>query len=267
MGEGSVTINLPSETKDLVIQNVNEIPVEIDDQVSIMAIGNDLSNAIIEFRKGISLNNIYVDYNTGVDIYGRNNNGNQYGTINAPFKTLQYAVNRLPKILNNRSINIYFYRLNPNEVVYIDRFNGGYINIEPYNTGANDINSIFVNNCSGVTIDIRYMDFINHNSWAASVFNSYVVGFWNCNIDWGTTGGFLISTGSKAVINHCDIYARTTAIRAEILSEVYSMNNTGNYNGYGLVADGCSVIGKNGTQPTLSQYSDESSTAGSVIKS
>ena len=272
VGSGTAEVHLPTDPTgtNITVNNPNEISLEVGDQVTIHAINGNINNAFVSFRKTVGFDDIYVDYTTGTDAFGRDSSGNMYGSEDAPFKTLQYAVNRLPKNLNGRSINIYFGALDTSEEITIDGFYGGYsINIEPsikYYTGATSINRLFVRNCTGVLINVNYLNIKRNDYWAVQVYNSYTINFAYCTISTSaSSGGIFISSGSKVVVRNCTIANRTIAIRVEILSELYSMANSGSNTVYGLQADGGSTICKNGTQP-MGSTSNENTTNGSVIR-
>lgn len=271
VGAGSAVVHLPTDPvgTDITVQNPNEISLEIGDQVFVHKLNGNINNAYILFRKTINFDDIYADYATGTDAFGRDNNGNLYGSVNAPFKTLQYAINRLPKNLNGRYITIYFGTLDITEQIAINNFHSGIISIEPsleYYTGYAGVNRIYIGDCSGNYISVNYLDITRTDYWAVQVYRASTVNFEYCTLhNSGSDGGFFISTGSKVRIQDCGTGNRTIGIRAELLSEMYSADNYGTNSIYGLVADACSTIGKSGTQPTGST-ANESASAGSVIR-
>ncbi len=263
VGAGNVIAYYPDEEEHtFTVYNPNEVPCEIGDQINIVDIDGGKK---VDFRKTIQFNDVYIDGVNGVDAYA-DVNGNAYGTLSHPFESLQYAANRLPKNLNNRLITIKCSNLNTTSITSFNGFSSGQITIEEA-SGYGDIvttGGMIFNNCSGVYFDLYYLGFTRSDSWAVQIFNSNIIHFNHCEASSSASGGFLISTGSKAVISSSIITNKTTAIRVEILSELYSLNNTGT-NNYGLVADGCSTIGKSGTQPSGS-IANESVSSGSIIR-
>jgi hypothetical protein len=263
VGAGNAVVHLPTDVAgtDITVQNSRELPLEIGDEINLIAINGDLSNAFVDIRKNITLDNIYVDYNTGVDSYGYNNAGNQYGTIYAPFKTLQYAVNRLPKFLNNRYIWIHFDNLNALEDLTIRNFSGGHIYIVDSSypvppMGTTSINSLTVENCNAYIL-INYLQFKKTSGAAIFISYSNYLNIYNCAInDASNYDGIYLEGGSFATISACNITNRgssvinTAAINVVGNSSVFSFNNTGNNSGYGIRAVYNSTVGKIGTQCT-----------------
>jgi Na+-transporting methylmalonyl-CoA/oxaloacetate decarboxylase gamma subunit len=259
VGAGNATCHLGTDPigTNVIISNPREIPLEIDDEVSILKFGS-LSNAIIDFRKDISLNNIYVDYLVGFDSYGKDSNGNQYGTINAPFKTLQYTVNRLPKNLNGRIIRIYFNTLTTEDLIIDNFYGGGSIYIYPVTgTSVVNINSLIINSCHGAFIEIGYLGltgYSNNNGLKAAI---HIIRTQTCRIYYciltssdDTIHGILVNSGSNAYVEKCTISDHNYAIFSRYMSTVCSDNNDGLNNKIGLVSYLSSTIGKLGTQPS-----------------
>ena len=264
VGTAYVTVYYPDEeTNTFDVYNFNEVPCEIGDQIYISDVSGGKK---VDFRKTIQFDNIYVDYVNGVDAYA-DSDGNSYGTKERPFSTLQYAINRLPKNLNRRVITIECISLDTSELITINGITSGYITIKRYNPETIiSLSGFIITNCSGIYLDINYLEFTRDDYWAIQIFNSSIINFNYCKLNTSAnTGGFFISTGSKVIIQDSIIANRTIGIRVELLSELYSMYNTGANSVFGLVADACSTIGKNGSQPTGS-IANESVSSGSVIR-
>jgi hypothetical protein len=275
VGSGDAVVHLPTDPTgtNLTVANPREITLEIGDEVNLVAINGSLTNAIIDFRKDINFDQVYVDYNTGTDKFGKNSSGNYYGSQNAPFKTLQYAVNRLPKNLNGRTIYIYFDTLDSNEVVQIDKFYGGNaIYIQPIDgVTPRTIYGIGISSCY-INVRVRYLHcngIYDDNAAFRAIRCMYVV-FEHCDASSDTyaedTSGFLAAYGSNMAVVDSVVSNRHYGIFANNISNIYSSNNTG-VNDYGLRASTCSTIGKDfsGTQPT-GTISDESASSNSVIR-
>jgi len=247
----------------VTVQNPNEIPLEPMDQVSIKCTNGNLNNAVIEYRKTINFDNIYVNYNVGADKFGRDSVGNQYGTIDAPFRTIRYAINRLPKNLNNRSVVINIQEVMPEgEILLIQGFHGGAISFSP-TAGVlpptTIIDSVTILNCDANL-------YFEELEWTGNfgVTHSNYVAIWNCVSTSATYNGVLFSRGTTGEIQSCVFSNKTVAIHSEMGSSIYSASNGGTSNSIGLQATENSVIGKDGTQPAGTLAED--TTGGSVIR-
>jgi hypothetical protein len=272
---GTAIVHLTTDPvgTNIIVQNSRELPLEVGDNVYVVAINGDLSNGYVDLRRTINSNYIYVDYNTG--------NNNNDGSSAHPFKSLQYAISRLPKNLNRRAFFIHFDSLDINEIVTIDDFYGGSIIISPkIDYTFSTIKKLNIENCmASISIDYVYTDqnfyiyettnaHINH----CSTTNSYptVVGFLimnsigivlnNCIVSNKATG--IEATFSSMKISNCTLSSNGTGIVASTNSNIFSQNNSGANNYYGIYAYYNSTVGKNGTQPTGSTangYADLSS--------
>lgn len=273
---GSVTVVLANDetSTPVVVQNPNEIPIEIGDQVGILAVGGSLSNAIVEYRKTITLDDIYVDYTDGTDAYGFDVSGYQYGSEDAPFKTLQYAMRRLPKNLNNRSITITIVDApsgGGDSVIYTDGFYSGYLIIQGEVGNYAEVKDIFLNNCSaGITfkyltpkntsglylmkfgncsyIDIENCDFTTVETAALLATASSSVYLRNCTISNQTFGGVVVSTNSRVFLNDC-----TGSNPAAILYIASGNSSVGVYNIDNPPITGASSTSNDGTSTILIQ--------------
>ncbi len=263
VGAGHVMAYYPSETVTFTVINPNEIPCEVGDHIYITEIGGTKK---VDCRKTIQLSNIYVDYDTGVDSYA-DNGGHPYGTEERPFKTLQYAINRLPKNLNGRNITIYYEALNPLEVLNIDGYHGGgFIKIQPKSgTSIKNIISASFSGCVGCSIDIQYLGFTKTDGSCIQVYRSNTIAISHCRISESSShDGIQVFDGATCVIRNTVIENRRIGI---LLSTgmVASINNSGHNTEYGLMAQYAGVIGKSGTQLT-GTLADEVATAGGEIR-
>jgi hypothetical protein len=259
-GLGTAIVHLPTDPvgTNITVQNPRELPLEIGDEVYIVAVDGKLTNAFVDVRKNITLDEIYVDWDTGVDDY-------KHGTESAPFKTLQYAVNRLPKNLNGRFVNIYFNSLTSENLIIDNFYGGGTLKIYPV-SGAPDglINSLVIDSCIGSYIQIGHLGCVGYNvAWGNA--NIYIRRVQACEIhgavlDTYGTYGIFITSGSTVYIDICTISNHYYAIYASS-SNVFSENNGGTNNVFGLYAQRTTTIGKDGVQPggTTAEYHDSSS--------
>ena len=117
----------------------------------------DVDNAIDEASSQLAdyatIANVsyYVNGTTG-------NNGNDGLTTATPFKTIQYAIDKLPRIINHR-VNIYVSTGNYLETVEIKGIigKGDNLTLTRVDAGSNvTISNIIVKNCS-VRIDINHI--------------------------------------------------------------------------------------------------------------
>ena len=270
VGAGQATVHLPTDPvgTNITAHNPNEISLEVGDQVTIHKVNGNINNSVVLFRKTVGFNNIYVDYATGADKFGRAGNGSLYGSENAPFKTLQYAINRLPKNLNSRGVTICFNNLLPADTAILEGFYGGYsIFIRPSDGSiVQTIDHIWVSDCT-VNIHFLYLDMSTNNQIGAYIRRAIYVKMDSCTIisdNHVAETGIEVAYGSNAEIVNCTITNRGNAIVANGMSDIYSGNNSGSGNDIGLYADYNSTIGKSGTQPSGTY--PEAAFRGSVIR-
>jgi hypothetical protein len=265
---GEAIVHLPTDPEgtNISAQNPREISLDVGDEVYIVAINGNLNNGFVDFRKNITLDLIYVDYPTGVDDY-------LHGTSSAPFKTLQYAISRLPRNLNNRNIVVYYNNPDSTEGLRITNFyGGGMLTIRPWTPLASAtvsyIDYIYFFGCVGVEIDMLYLGATNNalTTYRGAIWvrnSSYVV-LDHCNVVATSSGmGIAIDDGSRATIRNTEISNRSRAIDVESISWAFSQNNSGSGNTYGLSSYYSSYLGKIGTQPTgttANEAKDSSST-------
>jgi hypothetical protein len=259
VGTGNATVHLPIDPigTNVVVQNPREISLEIGDEVSISKFGG-LSNAIIDFRKDITLDDIFVDNINGVDDY-------KHGTEATPFKTVQYAVNRLSKNINGRYITINIINSSSSEAIVVDGFGGGgSLKIWSVDEDNKSLDSAIVNACTGCRVYLQDITFYDVNSPVEINYSSLVY-ISNCNITAGTGGsgvGVQVHYGANAWIESTTISNKATAIAVEYCSSAYSDYNSGVNNTYSIEAGQNSTVGKNGSQPA----GTELAFAGSVIR-
>jgi hypothetical protein len=280
---GTATVHLPTDPigTDIVVQNSRELPLEIGDPVSIIAMNGDLSSAYVDVRRTINIDNIYVDYNIGADDYVIDR-----GTIIKPFKTLQFAINRLPKNLNGRNITIYVNNTSLENINIKNFYGGGYLFIRasdtssPFtissvnildcmvlirlfkvniNTGAYAVACI-IDNCKYVSIEYLTSTSSSTSGGISGSRSQFIY------ISYSTLSnksyGIIMDAVSTAQINNCTLTNTSNGIQATGSSQIYSNTNTGLNGGYGLNASENSTIGKRSTQPTGSisnEYVDSSS--------
>lgn len=187
----------------------------------------------------------YVNVTTG-------NDSNAGTSAGAPFKTIQAAINKLSQTVNhNIVINVAAGDYSAYPPINILGFTGkGSITI---NGGAAVGDSyltpqVVITSCY-VTISITGIRAVNAGE-NFTVKNSSDVTFNYCKADnvSTTADGFAIYS-SRVTIANSLINNKRSGIGATARSIVYSQNNTGGTNTYGLLCAEASKIGKNGTQP------------------
>jgi hypothetical protein len=221
---GSVTIHLPTDplTVNITAQNSGEIPLEIGDEVQVLSINGSLSNCIIGYRKTISIDDIYVSFINGQDSYGYNNSGYQYGSSDAPFKTLKYAMQRLPKNLNNRDIIITIQDApvgGGNPVLFTDGFYGGNLTIQGLVGSYADVNTLWMSNCSA-SIYLEYLTPKNSGGL-------YLLRFTNCsNVSVNYCDLTTVETTGISATNNSSVIVNSSQVSNQMLAAFISTNNS-----------------------------------------
>jgi hypothetical protein len=250
MNGGTAICHLPTDPDgtNVIVQNPRELPLEIGDQVYIVAIDGKLTNGFVDLRKGYNGDSLYSDWTTGSDSSGD-------GSISKPFKTLQRTINALQKNLNRRTINVYFANTG-DTAEYLDMdgfYGGGTLNISPVDGGTTIkyINYVNVKGCQGVRINFNYLGTKNTSRSGFYIDYSNFVGLFHCactEISSEFPGIFVYS--SNILVANSTFSNRYIGIYASIGSIIYSSENSGSSNQNGLAAFYGGVIAKNGSQPS-----------------
>lgn len=201
----------------------------------------------------------YVNSATGSD----SNNGLTNGTA---FKTIQYAINKLPQVVNH-NVNINIAQGTYNEDVLVYGFVGkGNIGI----AGGNSVSSLY--KVSSLTIfgcvipvTIIGVEATKTGGHAFVISNSLYSTIDKCkssSIDTVYAGVALY--GALATVSNSQFDNHGIGIRSSSSSTVYSNNNTGSGNTYGLVASSGGAVCKDGKQP--SGTTAESTSSGGAIR-
>jgi hypothetical protein len=262
---GITTIHLPTDPEDINITALNpaEVPIEDGDQIYAFAINGNYSNVIVGYKKSIDIDDIYVDFTNGTDAYGSDINGNKYGSIESPLKTLLYALRRIPKNLNNR--NIYVTILDSpidggENLIYTDGFYGGNLTIQGLNTKYSNVKNLFFSNCSA-SITLQYLKPVNVVLMAFRFTNCTNIWAYNLDLTYPSSIGLSVEN-SNVYISYSTISNHSVAFSAVRCSRVCSKNNDGVDNSTVFSAQEASYIGVLETEPsgTTRAYSDASST-------
>lgn len=198
---------------------------------------------------------------TGDDLTGR------WNDVTFPFKTIQGAVNSLPKY-SNYALNVKVLAGTYEESVTLNGFTGaGTLTIQGGNGVADSVNykmrGIQVTGCSS-RVDIVGLNFNNAGATGVSARQSQWVIVSNSSFNAGTSpqSGITVDASTAYIVN-CEIANRGVAIQANYGSTVYATSNTGSGNQIGLASNSASTIGKHGTQPG-GTTSESISTAGQI---
>lgn len=215
----------------------------------------------------------YYVATTGSDTTGDGTSGN-------PFKTIQYAINKLPQIINHTVI-INVTSGTYTENVVISGFTGkGNISIIGATTQANSVNYVFNGNITladcDLFITIQGLKICNvaTQTRAILVDRCQYVFIYICKLDGTNRQGLVGNIGVASSVSNvqvcsCDIsnYSSTSygyCIDGITLATIYSNANSGTNNNIGLISQGGSTISKYGSQPTATTA--ESLVSGGAIR-
>lgn len=189
----------------------------------------------------------YVNTVTGNDA----NNGLTAGTA---FKTVQKAIDTVPKVVNH-TVHISIAAGTYAEDVKVAGFVGsGNLYIDGDLTGASlttfVIQGIMVIGCT-CYVSVTGITAITTTGYAFYANVSTYVGFFYCvtTIAAATRNGIVILGGTKANVDHCIISNKQYGLYTLYDGKIYSNANTGVGNVVGVIASSGGVIHKSGTQP------------------
>lgn len=207
------------------------------------AVLSDRSQLAETLTKTLSDITYYVNASTGLDI----NDGITNGTA---FKTIQYAINSLPQVINHL-VTINVASGTYNESINIQGFLGKSGILLYGGTSLNDayiINNIFVERCTCIVI-VRGFRANTTTSHSFKASESHYLEFNYCKsiASSAAYNGAQIQVSSAGVSN-CEFSNKLNAI-CSTLSIIFSVNNAGNGNVVGLRAEHTGTIGKSETQP------------------
>ncbi len=258
VGSGTIKAHYSGETKTFNVINPNEIPCELNNHIYVSEV---YGGKIINFRKTIELDTIYVKSN-GTDTYGNASNGNIYGSLEAPFKTPEYALSLLPKNLNNRKITIYLMDVGYGSVVNMGGFHSGTLTISGHAGYSSEFLGMSFEHCSA--------ELVFQNLWSLGGYldSASIFDFNNCRnvtvkgcemfVDPSTHHGNYCVTArrSNVRVENCtgsdpDESTRIgTFINASDMSNIFCKNNTGGGLNLLYSISENSTLGLLGTEPT-----------------
>ena len=203
-----------------------------------------------------------VDYyvaTTGSDTTGT-------GTSGLPFKTIQYAIDKLPQIINH-TVRIFVAVGTYNETVIISGFGGrGAITLTGDSTTSTtrNVNAIKILYCS-CKITCSGFNLTTTNADCVSIIGCIYCYLSRLNmVGSATTFDGVYVESSLCNIYTCTTSNRRTSVEAEYMATVFTFNLTGSLNTYGLYSQSASTIAKYGTQATATTV--EVTTSGGVIR-
>lgn len=209
------------------------------------------NSKIIDRRIKIGDITLYVDNVNGTDTRILADSGD----YSHKFKTIKACLNYLPKNIDG-NITIQIISNTYNEIVDISNFKGnGSIKLRG-NSGFAIIDGLIIKN-NEVQILTEIMKVVfnssNHNNGIgiyndnskSNMVNTSVEGFINTDYC-----GVKCSNSSYTILQNSTISNNYYGILVDNNSKILSINNSGTGNTNSLYAKNCSLIGKNGTQPT-----------------
>ncbi|RXI55552.1 hypothetical protein DP124_01395 [Clostridium tetani] len=211
--------------------------------------------------------NIYADKTFTLYVDGRNGNDTTGdGSKNKPYKTLKYAVDKLPSIsrygctidvIGDTPVpsSIFFNSLSKSKAFTIESSNGSKL-IGPLDSYAN----IYLDSVPWIEIKNLTLQRVSIQPRFGTYAELRKVVFTDVKfpvyVDYGAIGHVFDCNFTSGVVN---------CITCDTCSRVHSLRNTGGGSGYGLRAIRGSVISKSETQPT-GNVSNESAVNGGVIR-
>ncbi|MBE5991092.1 MAG: hypothetical protein E7247_01700 [Paenibacillaceae bacterium] len=206
---------------------------------------------------------LYVSANTGSDIFGD-------GSQAKPYKTIQHAVDIVPKDLGGNEAIIYVASGNYDEHINLVSFRGGILKL------YSDTIDTLSNTCKIKSLDVKYCSsyvFINGFTFTDKDAEAIIV--WGCFSTHINSCQSVIQSKNKlgiyygesqGGINCCKFANRLTALQAinsRITSYNWDSGSTGN--DYGLQSFNGSIIMKIGTQPIGIKKTESSGVGGAFF--
>lgn len=218
---------------------------------------------------GASIGTLGYELTVHVATTGSDTTGN--GTQANPFRTIQRAVDIIPKDLNGYRAVIEVAAGTYDEHVYISSFNGGRIAIN------SDSKNTLVGSCSVKSISAKFCSaYVYLNGFNLTYAEDAALVVWGCQhvmavccqstVSARTKAGIYIME-SRARINYCRIANRNVALRtvdSAVTSEEWDQAGSIN-NDYGLFASYGATIHKTGAQPTGLAANEARDTSGTFF--
>ncbi|WP_349672548.1 hypothetical protein [Lacrimispora sp.] len=188
---------------------------------------------------------LYVS-TTGSDITGN-------GTSENPFKTIQHAIDIIPKDLGGHNVNIQIANGVYDEKVTINGFHSGTISLNsstPTNINTDTgIRCVEITCCEAyIKLSGIYVYGSNTNGASINITLCNLVTLLSTLMDSSSTWGVNINVCNNFRFNSGNVSNKVTAIKF-VDASGYVTNVIGSNNGTGLYADGSSVVHRVGNQP------------------
>ena len=255
---------LDGDTAGNLLNLINANSAEIGD-LSLIA-ETDLVSAIQADRSSLaeSVTKTLADITYYVATTGSDTTGD--GTSGLPFKTIQFAINKLPQIINhNATINVVAGTYAENLIIsgFIGKGKIALVGATSA-TNTHNINTISILNCS-IYIDFRGFNITSTTTHAITVSYCINVRLMVLNITGVTTSWAGVNVvGGFCQLQSCTISNKSQAILATYTSLVLSVDNNGSGNTNVLYSTTGSTLAKSGTQPSGTTV--EYTTSGGVIR-
>lgn len=176
------------------------------------------------------------------------------GTVGNPYATVTFAINKLPRNVNH-TIVIKVASGTYSESIGLSGFFGsGSISIIG-GTNVTDATNyrfqrIAVQGCNlAGGISISFLEFITTTDYGIYSKNVMGLGISECRVTTSSALQAIVMDTTIGSVYGCVLSNRNTAIYAQLMSTVFSNNNTGSGNVIGILATRASTIGKVGAQP------------------
>ncbi|WP_277405505.1 hypothetical protein [Lacrimispora xylanisolvens] len=192
---------------------------------------------------------LYVSANTGSDTTGDGTSGN-------PFKTIQYAINRVPTDLNGCAATINVASgLYQESIVIIDAFHGGtlFLSSDTKDTIVDTckLNGLMIVRYCSARVYINGFNFIDNNNNMINVDNCTSTNISYCQSTISSSKYGIYYGSSTGYVLECKVANRASALYAN-LSTVHSSSwNAGSINNTtALISINSAIISKYGIQPS-----------------
>ena len=210
------------------------------------------NGSILVNRYGATIGTLRYDVNLYVATTGSDTTGD--GTSVSPYRTIQYALNTLPKDLGSFGCTIVVASGTYNEDVNIRGFHNGSINLysETQNTLSTSCNvlSILVGHCTGY-VRINGFNLTSTTKVPITVFSTDGAYIYYCQCTFPTSSINGINCyESKVGIEYCKMTGKDTALMASFSTVISNNWYSSSGNNYGIYSLNGSRITTNGSQPS-----------------
>ncbi|OAB33861.1 tail fiber protein [Paenibacillus glacialis] len=209
---------------------------------ALKTVNDSLTTHKAETVKQTTVDIIFYVATTGNDTTGDGTSGN-------PFKTIQFAINKLPKFIANRIIINVIAGNYAEDISFVGFSGRSGLELNGPNCKINSLN-IYDNS---ITISVTSFEVISSvDGMPAFVYmNSKRINLVSLKMVSISPYGVLVNSSNAVQISNCQISNKTTsAISIQYLSVCFSEENSGTGNSIALQCTTASTIGKSGSQPS-----------------